>query len=177
MAHATVLSDRIIIVKEYTSPCGELLLGSCGDKLCMCDWKVGEKRRQRIDNRILKGLHGVFRNGSSPIIEKAIEELEEYFRGERRHFDISLLTVGTDFQQRVWDELLRIPYGTTLSYGMLAEKMGCPNSVRAVASANGANAISIFIPCHRIIGSNHTLTGYAGGLTAKAHLLNIEKKL
>ncbi|MCM1137552.1 MAG: methylated-DNA--[protein]-cysteine S-methyltransferase [Duncaniella sp.] len=176
MSQTTLPDDRIITVKVYKSPCGELLLGSCSDSLCLCDWISEDKRRKRIDNRILRGVQGFFKEGTSPTIERAIKELKEYFKGERTQFDIPLLTIGTDFQNRVWEELLRIPYGSTMSYGLLAAKMGCPNSVRAVANANGANAISIFIPCHRIIGSNNSLTGYAGGIPAKAYLLNLEDK-
>ena len=100
--------------------------------------------------------------------------MDEYFNGKRNAFDITLLPIGTEFQKRVWLELQKIPYGTTVSYGALAELLGEPKSVRAVANANGANAISIFIPCHRIIGNNHSLTGYAGGLEAKRWLLNRE---
>ncbi|WP_302027335.1 methylated-DNA--[protein]-cysteine S-methyltransferase, partial [uncultured Duncaniella sp.] len=88
--------------------------------------------------------------------------------------DIPLLFVGTEFQKRVWNELLTIPYATPLSYGELARRIGMPSAVRAVANANGANAISIFVPCHRIIGTDRSLTGYGGGLPAKRHLLDVE---
>ena len=94
---------------------------------------------------------------------------------QRTSFDLPLLFAGTDFQKRVWDLLLTIPYGKTLSYGELARQLGLPNATRAVANANGANAISIFAPCHRIIGSDGTLTGYGGGLAAKRFLLELEK--
>lgn len=168
--------NRTVILKHYNSPCGKLILGSYGDHLCLCDWITDNNRRKHIDNRILKYLQSIFSPGTSTIIEKVIEELDEYFKGIRTHFDIPLLAVGTDFQKRVWQALLEIPYGSIESYAMLAKRLGCRNSVRAVANAIGSNAISIFIPCHRIIGSNNTLTGYAGGLPAKAHLLNIEKE-
>ena len=91
-------------------------------------------------------------------------------------FDIPLLFVGTDFQKRVWKLLLKIPYGQTISYGTMAEKLGNPQAIRAVANANGANAISIFAPCHRVIGSNNSLTGYGGGLNAKKYLLQLEQE-
>ena len=102
--------------------------------------------------------------------------LDAYFRLERKSFDVPLLTVGTDFQKQVWDALQEIPYGKTCSYGELAERIGQPKAVRAVANANGANAISLFIPCHRIIGSDYSLTGYGGGLEAKKFLLELEKR-
>ena len=89
-------------------------------------------------------------------------------------FDVPLLFVGTDFQKTVWNELLNIPFGTTVSYGEMARRIGMPKAVRAVANANGANAMSIFVPCHRVIGSNRSLTGYGGGLEAKRKMLELE---
>ena len=89
-------------------------------------------------------------------------------------FDIPMLFAGTDFQKKVWHKLLEIPYGVTISYGELATQLGMPKAVRAVANANGANAISIIVPCHRVIGSDHSLTGYGGGLAAKKKLLELE---
>lgn len=108
------------------------------------------------------------------MIEEAINQLDEYFAGSRKSFDIDLLFAGTDFQKEVWRRLLSIPYGTTVSYAEMARAVGMPRSVRAVANANSANAISIFAPCHRVIGSDHSLTGYAGGLPAKRMLLELE---
>ena len=101
--------------------------------------------------------------------------MDEYFLKRRKHFDIPLLFAGTDFQKQVWQSLLTIPYGQTLSYGALAANIGCPKAVRAVANANGANALSIFVPCHRVIGGNRSLTGYGGGVEAKRFLLDLER--
>ena len=101
-------------------------------------------------------------------------QLDEYFAGKRKSFDIRLRLVGTDFQHEVWNALLTIPYGTTKSYKDIAQSIGKPQAVRAVAGAIGTNGISILIPCHRVIGSNNSLTGYAGGLEAKKVLLGIE---
>ncbi len=106
-----------------------------------------------------------------------ITQLEEYFAQKRTSFDVPLLLCGSDFQKRVWQELLQVPYGTTISYLELSRKLGDEKAIRAVASANGANAISILVPCHRIIGSNGELTGYAGGLRAKKSLLQLEGAL
>ena len=100
--------------------------------------------------------------------------MDEYFAGKRKAFDLPLLFVGTDFQKSVWDALLDVPFGATQSYAWLAEKIGNPKAVRAVGMANGANSISIFAPCHRIIGSNRSLTGYGGGLETKRFLLDLE---
>ena len=104
-----------------------------------------------------------------------MEELSEYFAGKRKEFDLPLLFVGTDFQKKVWEGLCKIPYGETVSYGAQAERLGCPKAVRAVATANGANAIAVFVPCHRVVGSDGSMTGYAGGLDVKRFLLSLEK--
>ena len=102
-------------------------------------------------------------------------QLEQYFRRERRSFDLPLALRGTPFQLRVWAELQRIPYGTTLSYGELARRLGNPNLSRAVGAANGANPISIIVPCHRVIGADGSLVGYGGGMPAKRGLLALER--
>lgn len=162
-----------IRIQNYHSPCGELILGSYGDKLCLCDWQ-NEERRKLIDSRIQKRLKAGYVEDESEVITKAIAQLNEYFDRKRNVFDIPLLFVGTEFQKTVWNELLNIPYGTTESYASLSQRLGNPKAIRAVASANGANAISIFVPCHRVIGSNRKLTGYAGGLPAKQLLLELE---
>lgn len=162
-----------IRIQNYHSPCGVLILGSFGDKLCLCDWQ-NEERRKLIDGRIQKGLQAGYVDDESEVIRKAIAQLDEYFDRKRNVFDIPLLFVGTEFQKTVWNGLLKIPYGTTESYASLSQRLGNPKAIRAVASANGANAISIFVPCHRVIGSNRKLTGYAGGLPAKQLLLELE---
>lgn len=164
---------NIVKTKRYESPCGTLLLGSFNDKLCLCDWQV-EKHRDHVDKRLKRVLQADFEDSSSAVIEKAIVSLDEFFAGKRKRFDLPLLFVGTNFQKRVWNELLKIPYGKTVSYGEMASRIGMPRAVRAVANANGANAISIFVPCHRVIGSDGSLTGYGGGLAAKKKLLELE---
>ncbi|MFC6354510.1 methylated-DNA--[protein]-cysteine S-methyltransferase [Luethyella okanaganae] len=105
----------------------------------------------------------------------AVWQLDEYFTGGRRVFDIELAPRGTEFQRRVWSELARIPYGETCSYLELAERLGDVGAARAVGAANGRNPISIVVPCHRVIGSDGTLTGYAGGLARKRFLLDLEE--
>ena len=165
-----------ISIQTYKSSIGELLLGSYEGKLCLADFKY-RRMRTSIDNRIQKGLKAEYVEQSSEVIEETIKEMEEYFACERKVFDIPVLMVGTDFQKSVWDGLMGIPYGTTMSYLDLAKSIDNEKAVRAVASANGANAISILIPCHRIIGSNGDLVGYAGGLPAKKKLLELENDL
>lgn len=165
---------NIIKTRRYESPCGTLLLGSFDDKLCLCDWQV-EKHRDHVDRRLKCVLNAEFEDGTSDVIEEAVTQLDEFFAKRRQTFSIPLLFVGTDFQKAVWRELLTIPYGETISYGDMARRIGMPKAVRAVANANGANAISIFAPCHRVIGSDSSLTGYGGGLAAKKMLLELEK--
>ena len=170
----SVMKEKNVIkTKRYESPCGVLLLGSFGDKLCLCDWQV-EKHRSHVDKRLKRILRAEFEEGTSEVIEQALLKLDEFFAGKRREFDVPLLFVGTDFQKTVWNELLKIPFGKTISYGEMAQRIGLPKAVRAVANANGANSMSIFAPCHRVIGSDRSLTGYGGGLAAKQMLLELE---
>ena len=116
------------------------------------------------------------KKGSSPIIEVTIGQLDGYFAGTRHEFDVPLDPEGTEFQQSVWQVLRTIPYGETMSYGEQAIVLGDPNKARAVGTANGRNPISIVVPCHRVIGANGSLTGFAGGMKAKKFLLDLEKK-
>lgn len=110
----------------------------------------------------------------TPLIKKTIKELEEYFEGKRKFFDIPISIKGTEFQEKVWKALLKIPYGETKSYEDIAKMIGCPKGARAVGMANHNNKIIIIIPCHRVIGKNGKLVGYAGGLPVKEKLLQIE---
>ncbi len=162
-----------ILVQHYQSPCGELLLGSYEDKLCLCDWTI-EKHHGRVVRRLQRTLNADYKEMSSGLLNETVRQLNEYFAGNRRNFTIPLLFVGTDFQKKVWNKLLEVPYGKTVSYGELARMIVMPKAVRAVANANGANAISIIVPCHRVVGSDHSLTGYSGGLAAKKLLLDLE---
>ena len=165
---------RRIVVTKYDGPCGRLRLGAVDGRLCMCDWMV-ERHRELVDRRLRQELGSGVGWGAGDVSDEAVRELDEYFAGTRQRFDVPLMFVGTEFQKRAWTALLDIPYGTTESYGAMAARMGCPNAVRAVANANGANAISIFAPCHRVIGSDSKLTGYGGGLEVKRFLLELER--
>ncbi len=162
-----------IQIQHYLSPCGELLLGSLGEKLCLCNW-TKEKHPGRVDKRLQTLLKAEYEEKESAITQEAARQLNEYFRHERKQFTVPLLFAGTDFQKSVWQKLLEIPYGQTISYGEMAKRLGMPQSVRAVANANGANAISLFAPCHRVIGSDGSLTGFGGGIEAKRFLLEWE---
>ncbi len=110
----------------------------------------------------------------TPILRQALRELEEYLKGGRKEFDIPLEMNGTEFQKQVWEELRRVPYGTTATYGEIASRIGRARACRAVGGAAGSNRILIFIPCHRIIGSDGSLTGFGGGLPLKKTLLELE---
>ena len=163
-----------IHIQYYKCKVGELVLGSFNDKLCMLDWKY-RRMRAAVDNRIKNGLKAEFLESSDDVIDKTIEQVDEYLRGDRKYFDIPLLLVGTEFQKTVWNALIEVSYGQTSTYLQLAEKTANKNSVRAVASVNGANAISFIVPCHRIIGRDGKLVGYAGGLPVKKRLLEMEQ--
>lgn len=112
-----------------------------------------------------------------PLLENAIEQLKQYFNGERTVFDFQIKQNGTNFQHRVWNELLNIPFGKTLSYLQLSKKVGDVKAIRAVGTTNGKNSIAIVVPCHRVIGTDGSLTGYAGGLWRKKWLLDHESNL
>ena len=113
--------------------------------------------------------------GGSAVLGEAHRQLAEYFAGTRRTFDLPLRPAGTDFQRRVWDLLATVPWGTTTTYGEIADRLGMPpGASRAVGAANGANPIPVVLPCHRVVGADGTLTGYAGGLERKAELLRLE---
>ena len=131
--------------------------------------------RSEVDNRIQKDLNTFFEECDTPLLVETQKQLEAYFSKKLTVFYLPLLLVGTDFQQSVWKALLQIPYGKTQTYLGLSKQLNNTKAIRAVAAANGANALSIIVPCHRIIGSNNELIGYAGGLTAKKKLLALEQ--
>ncbi|SDC24332.1 methylated-DNA--[protein]-cysteine S-methyltransferase [Williamwhitmania taraxaci] len=162
-----------ISIDYFSTPFGELVLGSFGNALCLCDWRY-RKMRSEIDFRIASGLAATYQQGETPIIAQTKAQLADYFAGIAKTFDLPMLLVGSDFQKSVWHALLEVPYGTTETYRGLSKSMNNPKAIRAVASANGANALAIIIPCHRIIGSTGELVGYTGGLPAKRKLLDLE---
>lgn len=171
-----MLPMNVIALQTYQSPVGEIVLGSFENKLCLANWKQG-KHRERVEKRVANALNAEYMEASSKVIEETKKQLDAYFAGKREIFDIPLLMAGTPFQKSVWEALLQIPYGETASYAEQAHLIDNAKAVRAVASANAANAISILIPCHRIIGKNGSLTGYAGGLDTKQALLALEQGL
>jgi methylated-DNA-[protein]-cysteine S-methyltransferase len=147
------------------SPVGRLLLAGTQGELAVIEFENG-RRPRRPDASWRKDARA---------FSQATTELHEYFTGARRQFTLRLSPSGTPFQLRVWQALLDIPYGETRSYGELARRIGQPSASRAVGLANGSNPLSIVIPCHRVIGSNGSLTGYGGGLRIKQQLLELER--
>ena len=160
----------------FNTPHGALKLAAYDDTLVMCDW-YDRKKRDTIDNRLQKKLKAIFVKKDTDALALTRQQLSEYFKANRLKFELPLNLIGTNFQQKVWQGLSRISFGQTLSYQQLAAQLSMPNAARAVANANAANALSIIIPCHRVINANGALGGYAGGLLAKESLLAHELKI
>lgn len=165
-----------INIQYFDTNYGELILGSHDNHLIMADWRY-RQMRNRIDNRLQSKLKTTYVEKSDDILNITRQQLNEYFTNKRKRFDIPLKFIGTEFQQNVWNALTKIPYGKTTSYLELATNLSKSQAVRAVANANGANAMSIIVPCHRVIGKNGDLGGYAGGLKTKRNLLDLEHNL
>ena len=154
--------------KKMPSPVGELTLVASDKGLAAILWENDEPDRVRLGEMMEDENH--------PLLRDAESQLTAYFAGTLKAFSIPLDFSGTDFQKKVWAALTTIPFGETRSYAEIARQVGSPAAVRAVGAANGRNPISIVAPCHRVIGSNGKLTGFAGGLEAKAFLLGLESK-
>lgn len=159
---------RTYVSKTMPSPVGRLTLIGSDAGLSAVLWETEKPGRVRRDVACEAPHH--------PMLVEAEKQLRDYFAGTRTDFDLALDFTGTDFQKAIWTALLEIPYGETRNYGQIARAIGQPNAVRAVGAANGRNPISIIAPCHRVIGANGALTGFAGGLKAKEYLLALEAK-
>jgi AraC family transcriptional regulator of adaptative response/methylated-DNA-[protein]-cysteine methyltransferase len=165
----------MIKISKIETPLGEMIAGASKEGICLLEFS-DRKSLSSEYQEITELLESDIRSGSNRHIRKLKKQLKEYFSGKRKEFSLQLLTPGTEFQQAVWMNLIRIPYGSAISYQEQAESMNNPDGARAVASANASNRISIIIPCHRVIGSDGNLVGYGGGLKRKKWLLNHEKK-
>jgi O-6-methylguanine DNA methyltransferase len=157
---------------EMDAPIGKVFIASTGDKICGIT--MGGRAWANLLNQFEQLDLGKPQNVSNSVLVQAKKQLQEYFKGKRQEFNLPLFQQGTTFQLRVWDELLTIPYGRLISYGELANRLGKPGGMRAVGAANGQNKIPILVPCHRVIASDGSLGGYAGGLEVKRHLLELE---
>lgn len=171
----SVRQPGVIKVTRYDSPFGQMLVGTVGKAVCLCEWSDSYKST-RIYYSVSRRLGARYIESGSPTARLLMNELDEYFAGLRTEFTLPLMMAGTPFQCRVWEKLVEIPFGETISYAGLARRVGNPGAFRAVAQIVGANPISILVPCHRVIGSDGRLTGYAGGLEIKRRLLDLEAR-
>jgi methylated-DNA-[protein]-cysteine S-methyltransferase len=150
----------------YDSPCGRMLLVADGDALCGA-YFVGQKHMRETDADWV-------RDPGSPVFARTKRQLDEYFQGKRKSFDMPLAAAGTPFQRAVWKAIAGVGFGQTISYAELARRAGRPGSARAAGAATGRNPIGVIVPCHRIVGADGSLTGYAGGIDKKVALLELE---
>ena len=161
-----IIDPMRIYYTWFESPIGPLLLAGADSKLKLVSFAKGKHARQ---------VHPDWIEDAS-VFADAIDQLQRYFAGNLETFDLPLLLEGTAFQKKVWTALKNIPYGETISYKTLAQRVGSPKAVRAVGAANGANPIPIILPCHRVIGNDGSLTGFGGGLPLKQKLLALESR-
>lgn len=166
-----------IHTRNYPSPLGELLLGDWQGALVLCDWRIASNG-YHSDSRVPQLLNATLQEQATPLLAETVAQLNAYFTGHRRDFDLPVRLVGTPFQERVWQALRAIPCGQTCSYQNIADAIGNPKATRAVAGAISRNPASVIVPCHRVIGKNGGLTGYNGGTDAlyiKERLLALEQ--
>jgi len=165
----------MIKTTKIVTPLGEMTAAATEDGICLLEFSDDKIVTDELTE--LKELLGAdMKEGRSRHLRHLKKQLKGYFTGKRKTFDLPLVTPGTEFQKAVWNELLKIPYGETVSYHQQAEAISNPGAVRAVGSANGSNRIAIIIPCHRVIGADRKLVGYGGGLERKQWLLDHERK-
>lgn len=168
-------TGRVVTVTRLLTPLGPMVAGAVDEGVCLLEFADRRMIETQVA-RVERHLSACCLPGAHPHLETLGRQLEAYFRGERRTFDVPLVLKGTPFQERVWEALLTIPCGATRSYQEQARLIGAPASVRAVARANGDNRIAILVPCHRVVGKDGHLTGYGGGLWRKRHLLDLEAR-
>ncbi|MEP6748883.1 MAG: methylated-DNA--[protein]-cysteine S-methyltransferase [Bacteroidota bacterium] len=152
----------------YTSPLGAIRI-NCNET-CITQVHFLHKDEENTNGDRLQ-------ISAPPVLQQCVDQLIEYFQGQRKNFEVPVYQDGTDFQQRVWNELLNIPYGKTISYLTLSKRLGDPKAIRAAAATNGKNNIAIIVPCHRVIGSNNDMVGYGSGVWRKKWLLELEAKI
>ncbi len=165
----------MIYIKHIDTPVGKMLMGATDEGICLFDFQY-RKSIESIMKRIETNSGEKFEEGEHPYFGLLEGQINEYFTGTRKEFDLPLHLLGTPFQKSVWQGLLKIPYGETRSYKQQSIFLGNEKAIRAVAGANGENGIAIIIPCHRVIGEDGSLTGYGGGLQRKKWLLDLERK-
>ena len=159
----------------YQSPLGHLLIVATPNALCLIDFAQGKYLQKHLED--CQKAFGPLQPEANAHCVEAQAQLQDYFAGERQSFDLPLVFIGSDFQKQVWQALLKIPYGESISYAQQAQNIGNAKAVRAVANANSRNKLAIVVPCHRVLGKNGSLTGYASGVDKKAFLLLLEAKI
>ncbi len=166
--------SKILVHTKTETPLGEMDILATERGICLLEFDVRTDLDEEIE-LLKKNSGAVLQIGENRHTLELKRQLKEYFDGKREVFSVPTVLTGTEFQNEVWTELKKIPFGKTLSYKELTDKLGDPKAIRAVAKANGANKMAIIIPCHRVIGSDGKLTGYAGGIDRKRFLLNLER--
>lgn len=161
-----------VTLATLATPIGPMLAGATDDAIVLCDF--AERPMIAAQLASVRRRIGPTSEGSSPLLDRLAAQLGEYFAGTRREFDLPIEIPGSAFQERVWDELRRIPYGATISYRELAMRVDAPGAHRAVGRANGSNRVAVVVPCHRVVAAGGGLGGYGGGLDAKRHLIDLE---
>src|ERR1035437_490482 len=169
------MKKEMIKITKIETPLGEMVAGATDDGVCLLEFN-DRKMLPTEYKDLIRLLKTTFEDGENKHLKTLKKQLKEYFDGRRKEFTVPLVTPGSEFQRAVWKELQNIRFGSTCSYQEQAIALKKPDSVRAVANANGMNRISIVVPCHRVIGSDGRLTGYGGGLKRKKWLLDHEKK-
>jgi len=166
--------EMAVTIRTIHTPIGAMRAGATDHSIVLCDFA----ERPMMDAQLasVRRRIGPLQEGDAPLLDRLESQLGEYFAGTRLEFDLPLDIPGSTFQERVWGELLRIPYGETISYRQLAEKVDAGAAYRAVGRANGSNRVAIIVPCHRVIAAGGGLGGYGGGLPAKRHLLDLEAR-
>jgi AraC family transcriptional regulator of adaptative response/methylated-DNA-[protein]-cysteine methyltransferase len=170
----TALS-QCVVTTALDSPVGPLLAGANDDGICLLEFAEPARQQGQLA-ALRRHFGGPVEPGRNEHIDRLAEELTDYFAARRRDFTVPLVPSGTPFQRRVWEQLLRIPYGETRSYEDIARAVGVPTGSRAVGMANGQNRIAVVIPCHRVINKGGGLGGYGGGLWRKEFLLDLERR-
>jgi AraC family transcriptional regulator of adaptative response/methylated-DNA-[protein]-cysteine methyltransferase len=167
-------ATAVVAARQVATPLGPMLAAATADGLCLLEY-TDRRALERELEELARRLGATAAPGKSSHLDLLEEELRRYFAGELREFTVPLVTLGSPFEERVWEELRRIPYGATKSYGQLARALGQPGAPRAVGRANGRNRLAIVIPCHRVINEGGKLGGYGGGLWRKQFLLDLER--
>ena len=176
LSSEAIQEKKLIYSATISTPLGEMFAFSLEEGICLVEFTDRKNLDMEI-NQLKKQLNAVIIEGQNKHLEILHQQLNEFFEGKRKDFSVSLITIGTEFQRKTWNQLQDIPFGATCSYKEQSNNLGSPGAIRAVAHANALNKIAIVIPCHRVIGGNGSLTGYSGGLWRKKWLLEFEKSL